>query len=376
MNRLAIIRTSSVPLDLMQYHVQEIGLARGLLKQGVSTDIYSRFANLEEERVYCAVGGCAVRLIPVKGMTILNQFTCVRGLIDRISREHYDCVQVHERNQPMTPFLLRHFHKEKIKTVLYQGIYKESSFRSALYNAVFDFFFGRTVVRNTDVALAKTGWARERLLRKGFKDVSIMPVGLGLAREYKPCAYRQVIERFKQRYSGLLLYIGKLEKRRNPFFMVDVLAEVRETHKRDVGLAVIGTGPLEEQMREYAEKKGLSEHILFIRRIQNLEMHEVNKLGDLLLLPSNYEIYGMVMLEAMQHGLPIVATPEAGPQALLTDPRLGSCIGLNVATWGDKICGYLDNTLPEAKAFRSDHFAATYDFDKIAKHYYDVVLSA
>jgi len=47
---MAIFRIVSSPLDLSKYNVQEIGLAQGLLKLGISVDIYSRFTDIKNEK--------------------------------------------------------------------------------------------------------------------------------------------------------------------------------------------------------------------------------------------------------------------------------------------------------------------------------------
>ena len=75
MLRLAIIRSFPSVLDVNNYNVQEIGLAKGLATFGISTDIYSRFSENTSNKVIYANNDTLIRIIPIKGIKLFNKIT-------------------------------------------------------------------------------------------------------------------------------------------------------------------------------------------------------------------------------------------------------------------------------------------------------------
>ena len=108
-----------------------------------------------------------------------------------------------------------------------------------------------------------------------------------------------------------------------------------QTALRDrLRLAVVGNGPLLEELRALAASLGIAANTWLPGALDNVP--EVLKAFDLFVLPSLHEGYGMALAEAMAHGLPIVTTragaiPETVPReaGLLVPP--GDAAGLAFA---------------------------------------------
>ena len=69
---------------------------------------------------------------------------------------------------------------------------------------------------------------------------------------------------------------------------------------------IVGDGELRAQHEKLAHRLGLSEHVEFLGRVPDTELHGLYKQSDVFLLPSAKEGFGIVFLEAWLHGLPIV----------------------------------------------------------------------
>jgi colanic acid/amylovoran biosynthesis glycosyltransferase len=103
----------------------------------------------------------------------------------------------------------------------------------------------------------------------------------------------------------------------------------------DVTLTHVGSGPLEEEIRREVTERGLEDHVHFAGRMPLLEVYEVMRRHDILLMPGIIaengacEAMGLVSLEAQLVGLPVVASRVGGlPETLapegsgiLTEPR-------------------------------------------------------
>jgi len=373
LKKLAIIRTHSSALDLRAYNIQEIGLAKELIKYGISVDVYSRYTDIKEAVLFSSFKNNFLKLIPISGISILNKITYFPGLIKSILIEKYDLVQVHEDSQLMTPIILYICKKNKIATVLYQGLYTYHNGIFSLFQKIFDFLFSNSIKKNSKHIFAKTEMAKKYLENKGYKNIDIMPIGLDQIKEKTNSIYEKSVSDFTKKFEKILLYVGALKVGRNPFFLVDLLEKIRKI--KNFGMVVVGNGPLLYKMIHYSKDKNVFNYILFINKVPNNEIGALYKLCDLFLLPTTNEIYGMVILEALYYGLPIISTPEAGPSSILVEKRLGILVGLDKQKWTDNIYDYLYNyNLDDHMIFRKKFIVENYTWEKIVKKYYNKII--
>ncbi|MBN0387259.1 glycosyltransferase, partial [Pseudomonas aeruginosa] len=75
-------------------------------------------------------------------------------------------------------------------------------------------------------------------------------------------------------------------------------------------LAILGSGRLEEQLKDLACELGIGERVLFLGQVE--EARRYFKAFDAFALSSDHEPFGMVLLEAMVAGVPLIATACGG----------------------------------------------------------------
>lgn len=368
MRKMAIFRTVTSSLDLSKYNVQEIGLAKGLLKLGISSDIYSRFTNIKNENIFKKFENNYIRLIPIMGFAFKGRIVGF-SLKQRILDNNYDIVQVQEDSQIMTPFILKWAKKKNATTVLYQGIYEKHSGYKAIIQKVYNKIFIKKINKNCNYYFAKTEAAQQYLINNGLnKNNHILPVGLDFNKKFH--AYKDIerIKEFRSKFDYLLLYIGKIEKRRNTSFILDVL---NISGEKNLGLLLVGQGP---DMANLVNKIGelrLNSQVLIIKEIPNNQLKQIYELADLFLLPSLYEPFGMVILESLYFGLPVIASKTAGPLDILKNEKLGICLELNPQLWANYTKYYLE--MKNYKDFRKRYIISNYNWDKIAKKYLNIL---
>lgn len=373
MKKIAIIRTCYAEIDTQSYNVQEIGLATGLTQYNVSTDIYSRFSDIKIPVIYSSANNCIIRLIPIYSPAFFGKISFYPKLMTEILKNNYDVVQVHEDSQPMTPYILRMCHKAGIKTVLYQGMYADYLGIKCLYQKIFDCLFTKIIMRCSDIRLAKTQSAKTYLEKKGYFGINILPVGLHLHANPTACSCINKISEFKKKHEKLLLYIGTLTNRRNIQFLLNIINTLHIKHNKNFGLVIIGDGPEKQELLNSIQANNLTEHVLHINHVPNKEVGTIYSLCDLFLLASNYEIYGMVVLEALFFGIPVLSTPTAGPKDILTHPYLGEYINLDLTTWITKILSIISEETPDKKNFRTNYVTDKHQWGKIAMDYTKLV---
>ncbi|HRK78631.1 MAG TPA: glycosyltransferase family 4 protein [Thiobacillus sp.] len=84
-------------------------------------------------------------------------------------------------------------------------------------------------------------------------------------------------------------------------------------------LTLIGSGPDEARWRQLAGQLGVANSIDWTSWIGQCELADLYRNHDVLLFPSLHDSGGMVVLEAMQHGLPVVCLKLGGPGVLVND---------------------------------------------------------
>ena len=87
--------------------------------------------------------------------------------------------------------------------------------------------------------------------------------------------------------------------------MIDSFSYLRNKSKLPFKLVIIGDGILSEKLKNYSIKKEVSDHIIWIKQTNYVLEHMKN--WDIFCLTSEYEGFGLVLLEAISSNLPIVA---------------------------------------------------------------------
>lgn len=369
MKRIAIVRIASSYLNPQGYNIQEIGMAKELIKLGYSVDFYSRFKNIESEVILDTCNESTLKLIPLSGITIWKEIIIFPRLIDTLVSKKYDFVQVHDDTQFMNPFIVRACKQNGSKTILIQGMYRGYTGLKSLFQKTFDFLFKNTLINNTDLVFAKTNDAKKYLEQKGYENILDYPIGLDIITPEENDLLERRVSDFSQLHSHTLLYIGVIDKRRDVSFLIDVLAELNTTENK-IGLIIVGRGVGLNDVNHKISQYNLQNNVLYIDFVKNNNMHILYKYTHVSLLPTKYEIWGMVILESLYYGVPVIATPEAGPNAVLTENLYGQCIPLDVKKWQIAIKFYTK----EYKLFNGkDYIKNNFNWSKLASNYLKVI---
>lgn len=123
-----------------------------------------------------------------------------------------------------------------------------------------------------------------------------------------------------------LLFVGTLEPRKNVPRLLLAYWRLREDPAVPPLVIVGGAGWGKEDIRGQVEKLGLQDRVLLCGNVTDAELQALYASARCLLMPSLYEGFGLPILEAMQHGVPVIASstgalPEvAGSACIMVDP--------------------------------------------------------
>ena len=324
--KILIIRPWPSMLDVTKntYNIQEVGLAKALTRRGCPTDILF-WTDGDEMTVEIPVEGeKPIRVFYRHGKVVLKN-VWFSGQDELFAQ--YDVLQSAEYNQIFSWHLAGKYPE---KTVIYHGPYY--SLFNKNYNRmcrVFDALFVGRYRRLGTRFLTKSELARKFLLSKRLSPEQVTTVGVGidaeLLKDRPDAGHTELEQKMQTQKQGLkLLYIGRIEPRRDPFFLLDVLAGVRRT---DPGacLYIIGDGEAEyvERVKAALKEKGLENCVFWQKKAPQYQMKGVYQQADFFLLPTEYEIFGMVLLEAMFFRRVVLTTPNGGADMLLRSGENG-----------------------------------------------------
>lgn len=111
-------------------------------------------------------------------------------------------------------------------------------------------------------------------------------------------------------------FVGRLQYQKNPLFLIDIFYEYSKLDA-DSKLMVIGEGELSSQMLEKINMLDMKEKVLILEKRH--DVHELYQAMDVFLLPSRFEGFGIVALEAQASGLPCLVSDTIPKQVKVTE---------------------------------------------------------
>ncbi|MCA1819635.1 MAG: glycosyltransferase, partial [Halobacteriales archaeon] len=148
----------------------------------------------------------------------------------------------------------------------------------------------------------------------------VIPNGVDFTRFHRPDS--NAIERYHLEDKTLFLTAGRIAFEKNLEVLVDamkpLLREVPDAH-----FVIAGKGPGRKDYENLVKREGLAEHVTFTGYVTDGELAGLYRAAHAFLTPSSFETQGMVALEAMHFGTPVVAADTGGFTDYLRHRRNG-----------------------------------------------------
>ncbi len=161
------------------------------------------------------------------------------------------------------------------------------------------------VLEHVDLIHAVTQDAKDALILEGIKNIPIQVIPYGVdVRRFKPS------ETVKHPYFTIL-FIGRQVYEKGIFELLNAIKLLALTGVNDIKLKIVGNNT--EKLKKIAEELGIANYIEFSGFVSYAKLHKLYNQADAFVLPSIpvegwKEQYGMVLIEAMASGLPIIAS--------------------------------------------------------------------
>ena len=199
---------------------------------------------------------------------------------------------------------------------------------------------------------------------------SIIPMGCNIklfSREYKVSGY------FSQGNKKVVLFVGRLVEKKGVTYLIEAMKYI------DAKLVIVGKGPLENELKQQA--KELGDRVLFLGDKTHEELKVIYASADIFAAPSvtakdgDKEGFGLVLLEAMASGLPVVSCKSGGIMDLITDGVDGLLVEEKdvMAIRGNIQSLIQDEALRRRLSEQALIKASHFDYSEIARRYSEIM---
>ncbi|MFC1628383.1 glycosyltransferase family 4 protein [Gemmatimonadota bacterium] len=314
-------------------------MAKALANMGHNVDVFvAGDVSIPGTEILQETASSRATLTFLPRIRIIAQNAIFLGLFRRLAIGNYDIVLFHEYDNITSLYVSMWCRRHGVVAILLQGMYQDyQGLVPQILQYIYDISLKRVINRSCNRVICKTSSAKEYLDLKGIHVDAVCHIGIDVANfttEVSPPSHHG---------KKIILYVGVLEPRRNPLLMIDLMGTLVQRHF-EVELWIVGKGSLLAQCKERVAKLGLSNHIRFLRQVNQSQLSTIYSQSHVLVLPSYYEIYGMVILEAMYHAVPVVSSRTAGSVDLIDSGHDGIVVDdFDVESWSRALEPLLQN---------------------------------
>jgi glycogen(starch) synthase len=201
------------------------------------------------------------------------------------------------------------------------------------------------------------------------RRVAVIPNGVDPS-ELQPTGDLQALrDRLAAPHEKLVLLVGRLVYEKGFQLALDALPNVIE-QVGNVRFLVAGSGTHEAELKAQAGRLGLCEHGTFLGWIGDDVLHSLYRIADLCVVPSIYEPFGLVALEAMASGCPCIVADTGGLREVVP---LGEHVGLRFNGGDAEHLGVMierllvDEALRDRLVTQASEHVLRFDWDDIAE---------
>lgn len=217
-------------------------------------------------------------------------------------------------------FDILHFHEPWVPMLARQLLAKSRSVNVATFHACMPHGvmtrtiekvitpYTKSILKSFDVLTAVSDPAALYVRSLTDAPVEIIPNGIDLEK-YKP---QKVVR--KKSNPRTILFVGRLERRKGLKYLLDAFARLAD---ESCELRIAGNGPDRQKLEDYAKKLSLH-NVRFLGFVSETEKLRLLAEADVFCSPAIYgESFGIVLLEAMAAGVPVVAANNPGYSSVM-----------------------------------------------------------
>jgi len=162
---------------------------------------------------------------------------------------------------------------------------------------------------------------------KRAKPIHILPTGVNLEIFKKSKeGFIKIRKKLKIPFeSKVLLFVGRMGEEKNPSFLLYTMEEILKKFN-NVFLLMVGDGPILEKLKNLALKLKIEKNVIFTGAIPHSKIPAYYQAANVFVFSSQTETQGIVILEAIASGLPVVALKDEAFKDMVVENKNGFLI--------------------------------------------------
>lgn len=195
------------------------------------------------------------------------------------------------------------------------------------------------VTKRIDRILVSSSYMCHELVRNGFPEKNITVIPLYVDKANMPSIQRIEMKKGKNKS---ILYIGRLDATKGVLHLIECLSLLKSEEWQ---ATIIGEGNMQDEAKAFVERLGLDVRIAFPGTLPGKEVNQYLADSDIVVMPSMIpESFGLVGIEAMASGKPVVAFDAGGIREWLADGKTGYLVERgNIREMAERISLLLKN---------------------------------
>ncbi len=275
--------------------------------------------------------------------------------------KNFDLIHIHGHGRYTSSYALQLIGKRKPIIYTAHGFFHSSKGGKVkrIYNLLF-----RLLINKARFLTALTNLEEEEYTRLGAKrdNIKIIPNGIDLKKFTKG---RKIKLSFDNKFP-ILLYVGRIHKSKGLQYVVQAIQDL------DINLFIIGKdNGYQKELEKMIENLRLDQRVRFGGEVSQKKLIDSYKSSDFFVLFSEWEGFGIVVLEAMASGLPVVVSDRGALPVLIKQKENGLIAKFqDVRDLKEKINLLMkDKKLTSRIKKNEKQFVKRFDSKKIIKQY-------
>ena len=179
----------------------------------------------------------------------------------------------------------------------------------------------KPILKNANGVIVLTEDMKREIQKICNRDVFVIPNGIDLGR-FENLSREELCSKLKINGEKIIVFVGTLRPVKGVRYIIEAMKIITNKNKNN-RLFIVGDGEDRGYLENLVKKLDLQECVNFVGKVPNEKVPEYMAASDVFVLPSLSESFGIVNLEAMASGLPIVATNVRGLPEIIEDGENG-----------------------------------------------------
>ncbi len=233
-----------------------------------------------------------------------------------IDEDNIDIVHIHSQHDLLIALLARLLSKRKPKLI---------HTRHMVVTLSKNDFYHRFIYKNIDLMIGVTQQVKAQIEK--FITPTPKTVVSYIGVEKKPQTPKKTLSELRQKYQlnakFIACIVGRIEHKKGQHIVVDAVAKLLKQGV-DIQLVIAGdamTAAYLQELKQDINNRGLADKIIFTGFLSDASA--VMQLSDVVILATEHETFGMVLVEAMQAGICVIASDRGGPLEIIEDNKTG-----------------------------------------------------